>query len=81
MELRLKFVRQARSGLARLYENDAGSRLWIPRSVCRRTMKWPAPRATAADGGGVAAATHEVEIEDWWLEQNPWPPQKQKELL
>jgi hypothetical protein len=44
-------------------------------------MKWPAPRATAADGGGVAAATHEVEIEDWWLEQNPWPPQKQKELL
>ncbi len=70
--LRLNFVREARSGQARLYENGAGARMWIPRSVCPRTMKYPAA------GGGLAV--HEVEVEDWWLERNPWPDNKQKEL-
>jgi len=65
--LKLKFVREARSGRARLYENPAGARHWVPRSVCPRVMKF-------------SETEHEVTIEDWWLAKNPWPANKQKEL-
>ena len=50
--LRLNFVREARSGQARLYENGAGARMWIPRSVCPRTMKYPAAGGGLVRGGG-----------------------------
>jgi hypothetical protein len=68
MTLRLKFVREARSHQARLYENGDGARLWIPRSVCPHTMKW-------------SGTEHEVDVEDWWLEKNPWPANRQRQLI
>lgn len=67
MGLHLKFVRESKSGLARLYENSAGSRLWVPRSVCKSTIKF-------------TATEHEVDIAEWWLDKNPWPPNRQNEL-
>ena len=73
MTLRLKFVREARSHQARLYENGDGARLWIPRSVCPNTMKY-------APAGG-ALPMHEVDVEDWWLEKNPWPANRQRQLI
>jgi hypothetical protein len=73
MMVKMKFVREAASHQARQYENAAGARLWIPRSVCPRTMKF------APDANGVVV--HEVEIEDWWLEKNPWPEARQKQLI
>lgn len=54
--LKLKFIRE--TDLARWYENSRGVRQWVPRSVCTKTFK--------------AGDQHEVAIEDWWLEQNPW---------
>ena len=69
--LRLKFIKEAKTSLARLYENDAGSRLWIPRSVCPSTFKYP----PAPDWG--QPVFHDVEIENWWIEQNPWVTEEQ----
>lgn len=64
MKLTLRFVHE--TALARLYRKADGAQQWVPRSVCPRTLKWP------AENGELAV--HEVEIEDWWLEKNPWPP-------
>jgi hypothetical protein len=69
--LNLKFVRESR--WARLYENADGARQWVPRSVCPHTLKHP-----AEDG---ALPVHEVDIEYWWMQKNPWPKDKQKELI
>jgi hypothetical protein len=70
--LKLKLIQE--TSQARLYEKEMPSRLpgirqWVPRSVCPRTLK--------------AGDNHEVDIEDWWLEQNPFTKKdgKQKELL
>ena len=58
---------------ARLYEkrytNGKTVQQWVPRSVCPRTSK--------------LGDEHEVEIENWWLAENPWqkPDGKQKDLL
>ena len=71
MALNLKFVQESRTGLARLYEDRHGAQQWVPVSVCKRTLKH------AASAGQLAM--HEVEIEPWWLEKNPWPP-GQREL-
>jgi len=73
MVLRLHFVAEARSGRARLYENPrTGTRLWIPRSVVKSTTKFPP--------AGTNLPLHECDIADWWLDKNPWPASKQKEL-
>lgn len=59
--------------LARLYRQQDDTQQWVPTSQCRNTLKHPSrlpgelPR-------------HEVEIADWWLEKNPWPECKQKEV-
>jgi hypothetical protein len=71
MTLKLYLVRETER--ARQFEKPGKGRLWVPRSVCRRTLKF-APEA------GKPRLT-EVEIEDWWLDKNPWPAQEQKELL
>lgn len=71
MALNLKFVRESTSGKARLYEDRAGGRQWVPVSVCKSTLKHTAPAGQLP--------MHEVEIENWWLEKNPWPP-GQREL-
>ena len=68
MTLRLYFVRE--TDAARLYERKNGSQRWIPKSVCPRVVKFPVG----------ARPVHEVEIEDWWLEKNPWPEVEQKEI-
>lgn len=47
---------------ARLVETKAGLEIWIPRSVCPRTLKWP----PNAEGNRPV----ELEIEDWWWEKN-----------
>ena len=65
----LKFIRE--TDLARLYENDRGTQLWIPRSVCPSTRKLPRESGTPV---------HVVESEDWWLEKNPWPAGQQSLL-
>lgn len=71
MTLTLNFIRE--TAAARLYAKADGSQQWIPRSVCQRTLKWP-----GKDGH---PPVHQVDVEDWWLEKNPWPESKQKALL
>lgn len=71
MQLTLTFVRE--TDMARLYENKDGARQWVPRSVCVKTMKWP------AEAGKLAV--HDVTIQDWWLQKNPWPSSKQQNLF
>jgi len=72
MTLHLSFIRP--TPLARLYRDRAGGEQWVPRSVCAKTLKWPSQNGQPP--------VHEVEIEDWWLEQNPWPRGAgQKELI
>jgi hypothetical protein len=68
LTLNLKFIRETE--LAREYENSKGRRQWIPKSVCKKTLKWT---------NGI----HEVEIEDWWLQKNPFekPDAPQQNLL
>jgi hypothetical protein len=70
MTLTLTFVRETM--LARLYRNSEGVEHWIPRSVCPATFK----HAPVAGQPHI----HEVTIEDRWLEEHPFPAQKQKEL-
>ncbi len=70
MTLILKLV--SFTPLARLYENGDGARMWIPRTVCPRTFKYPPVEGKAE--------MHEITVEDWWLEKNPWPASGQKEL-
>ena len=73
MVLNLKFIKQSASGQARLYENAGGARQWIPRSVCPNMFKHPPVAGQLT--------VHEVTVEDWWCERNPWPDGKQKQLL
>jgi len=54
--LTLTFLRE--TPLSRHYQLRPGCAQWVPRSVCRRTVK--------------AGYVHEVTIEDWWLEKNPF---------
>lgn len=54
--LKLKFIRE--TPLARMYENTRGVRQWVPRAVCSKTID--------------LGVMHEVAIQDWWLEQNPF---------
>lgn len=71
MKHTLQLIRETAG--ARLYRNRHGHEQWVPRSVCQKTLKWP-PK----DG---QPAVHEVEIEEWWLEKNPWPAKAtQREL-
>lgn len=70
-KLNLYFVRETE--LARLYRKPDDTQQWVPKSVCPTTLKHP----PALDG---QLALHEVTIEDWWLEKNPWPECKQKGL-
>lgn len=58
--LNLRYV--SRTDLALQYENHAGVRKWIPNSVCPQIYKH----------GNKPGDIHEVTIETWWLEQNPW---------
>ena len=73
--VRLVFM-GAETALARLYQDDAGRQQWVPRSVCPHTRKWPSQAGQPA--------VHEVTVEHWWLEQNPFSAAKktgQGELL
>jgi hypothetical protein len=70
MRTNLFFIRETAE--ARLYANRAGQEKWFPRSVIKRTLKYPAQPG--------ARPIHELELEDWFLEKNPWPP-AQRELL
>lgn len=45
------------TALARHYEKPNGIRQWVPRSVCKVKVE---------------ADLHEVEIQDWWLKDNPF---------
>ena len=73
MILKLKFL--GGTALARHYEKPGGVRQWVPRSVCK----------VLADGHrDVKSELHEVEIQDWWLQENPFDrpvPQGQGELF
>lgn len=71
MNLTLQLVRETEK--ARLYRKADGSQQWVPRSVCERTLKFPAKTPESLP-------LHEVAIADWWLEKNPWPA-AQKELI
>ena len=64
--LKLKFIRE--TPLARLYADHKDRQQWIPRSICPKTLK--------------LGDIHEVAIETWWLEANPFEkkPQPQSEL-
>jgi hypothetical protein len=75
MILNLIFVKE--TALARLYENKGGARQWVPRSVCRRTLKFPAG-TPGKTGGTPVPPVHEVDIADWWLEQNPFENRQEK---
>jgi len=56
MILKLHFL--GGTAAARHYRHPvSGVVQWVPRSVCKVL---------------VDAAPHEVEIEDWWLEENPF---------
>lgn len=70
MTTRLYFMRETES--ARLYRNKAGQEKWFPRSVITRTLKHPAQPGQRP--------IHEIELPDWFLEKNPWPP-AQRELI
>ncbi len=59
--LKLTFLRE--TTLSRHYQLKPGVAQWIPRSVCPRTLR----SATNKPGD-----VHEVTIEDWWLDKNPW---------
>lgn len=61
--LRLKFM-GAETPLARLYQDEQGREQWVPKSVCHHTRKWPSQEGQPA--------VHEVTIEDWWLQKNPF---------
>lgn len=74
MKLGLKFVRSSSSGKARLYEDGKGARQWVPVSLISSCVKHP----PAMEG---QLSRHEVELPDWWIDQNPWPKTKQKELV
>lgn len=65
--LKLKLIKE--TDQARWYENERGIRQWVPRSVCRRTLK--------------LGDRHEVTIAEWWLKENPWTKKDgaQKDLL
>lgn len=54
--LKLTFLRETTG--ARHYQLKPGCAQWIPRSVCTKTLK--------------SGDLHEVTIEDWWLEKNPF---------
>jgi len=51
------------TALARHYEHANGTRQWVPRRVCRVRVE---------------GNPHEVEIEDWWLQQNPFERKESK---
>ena len=53
MNIRLLYLRDSNSGLARQYETSSGERFWIPRSVITKCLRF---------GNGV----HDLTIEDWW---------------
>lgn len=61
--LQLTFM-GAETALARLYQDKEHRQQWVPKSVCPHTRKWP-----GRDG---QPALHEVSIENWWLEKNPF---------
>ena len=58
--LKLTFLRE--TTMSRHYQLKPGCAQWIPRSVCTKTLKH----------GDKAGDLHEVTIEDWWLEKNPF---------
>ena len=53
--LKLKFLRATE--LARYYEDQRGTRQWVPKKVSRLLVE---------------ADLHQVAIEDWWLKENPF---------
>jgi len=59
MTLRLTLLNETPK--ARLYSFDDGERFWVPRSVCKSTVKFP-PEPDKPP-------VHEVQIEDWWWEK------------
>ncbi len=60
--LKLKFL--GGTALARHYQKPGapGNAQWVPRSVCPKTLKF----------GDKVGDLHEVTVEDWWLEKNPF---------
>ena len=58
----------AETALARLYQDAEGREQWVPRSVCPNTRKYPSLNGEPA--------LHEVSIEDWWLQKNPFSEAK-----
>lgn len=70
MTERLYLVRETEH--ARLYRKRSGSEMWFPRSVCLKTLKFPPMPGMLP--------IHEVEVADWFMEKNPWPPEQRKLL-
>jgi hypothetical protein len=60
--LRLTLIRETAG--ARLFARADGHQKWVPRSVCRSTVKFP------REPGQPQVC--EVEIEEWWLEKAGW---------
>jgi hypothetical protein len=59
MTIRLKLVHETEK--ARLYEWKSGEQLWIPKSVCKSTLK-----LKSKEGEDI----HEIVIEDWWWDKH-----------
>ena len=60
MTLKLTFL--GSTAPARHYRHGNGFCRWVPRSVCPKNFKH----------GDKVGDLHEVIIEDWWLEENPF---------
>ena len=60
MTLRLELITE--TDKARLYQFKDGCQIWIPRSVCKSTVKFP-------NDDPLANPIHEVVIEDWWWQK------------
>lgn len=57
-----KFYLEQETGAARRLQTRSGFEFWIPRSVCKSTLKFPPNRE-----GRVVV---EIDIEDWWWVKN-----------
>ncbi len=60
MTVILKLVRETE--LARLFQRGDGSEIWIPRSICKRTTKFP------VEPGRLQEC--EIEVEEWFANKN-----------
>lgn len=59
-----KFYLEQETGAARRLQTRSGFEFWVPRSVCKRMLKFPPNQA-----GRVVV---EVEVEDWWWRRIGW---------